>query len=108
MRMLVQLKVVQSSSLKKRVRCADVGSAKSGSVKQSPEKGSVSGCWFCQMWFSQAVSGKGFGVRMLVQLKVVQSSSLRKRVRCADVGSAKSSSVKQSQEKGSVCGCWFS
>ena len=65
---------------------------------------------------------------MLVQLKVVQSSSLRKRVRYADVGSAKSGSVKQSQEKvryadvgsakggsvkqsqekGSVCGCWFS
>ena len=65
--MLVQLKVVQSSSLRKR-----------------------------------------FGVRMLVQLKVVQSSSLRKRVRYADVGSAKSSSVKQSQEKGMVCGCWFS
>ena len=88
MRMLVQLKVVQSSSLRKRVRYADVGSAKSG--------------------FIQAVSRKGFGVRMLVQLKVVQSSSLRKRVWCADVGSAKSGSVKQSQEKGSICGCWFS
>ena len=60
MRMLVQLKVLQSSSLKKRVRCADVGSAKGGSVKQSQEK--------------------GFGMRMLVQLKVVQSSSLKKRV----------------------------
>ena len=47
-------------------------------------------------------------MRMLVQLKVVQSSSLRKRVRYADVGSAKSGSVKQFQEKGSVCGCWFS
>ena len=47
-------------------------------------------------------------MRMLVQLKVVQSSSLRKRVRYADVGSAKGGSVKQSQEKGSVCGCWFS
>ena len=47
-------------------------------------------------------------MRMFVQLKVVQSSSLRKRVRCADVGSAKGGSVKHFQEKGSVCGCWFS
>ena len=47
-------------------------------------------------------------MRMLVQLNVVQSSSLKKRVRCVDVGSAKSGSVKKSQEKGSVCGCWFS
>ena len=47
-------------------------------------------------------------MQMLVQLKVVQSSSLRKRVRCADVGSAKRGSVKQSQENGSMCGCWFS
>ena len=47
-------------------------------------------------------------MQMLVQLKVVQSSNLRKRVRCADVGSAKRGSVKQSQEKGSMCGCWFS
>ena len=47
-------------------------------------------------------------MRMLVQLKVVQSSSLRKRVQDEDVGSAKSDSVKQSQEKGSVGGCWFS
>ena len=51
---------------------------------------------------------KGFSMRMLVQLKVVQSSSLKKRVRCADVGSAKSGSVKQSQEKGTECRCWFS
>ena len=59
MQMLVQLKVVQSSSLRKRVWCADVGSAKSSSVKQSQEK--------------------GYGMQILVQLKVVQSSSLRKK-----------------------------
>ena len=87
MRMLVQLKVVPSSSLRKRVRYADVGSAKSSSVKQSQEK----------VRYADVGSAKSSSVK--------QS---QEKVRYADVGSAKSSSVKQSQEKGSVCGCWFS
>ena len=87
MRMLVQLKVVQSSSLRKRVRYADVGSAKSGSVKQSQEK----------VWCVDVGSAKSGSVK--------QS---QEKVRYADVGSAKRGSVKQSQEKGSVGGCWFS